>query len=192
MAADAWAWPAAVESYPGLMRRTVVLSLCLPGLILNGCLGRAVGALVAPQTLAAEVAYSVANQGTAAVEAATTTADIDRILAANPEAANSAELLALRGELAQRTLPATAPSSAVGASLPKDFERRGQVTGEAKGTTLLVEQRVVEDLRTFPGRAEAAPFTTARTSSIPPARPRIYQYGWNPDPKPLATRRGAE
>jgi hypothetical protein len=67
------------------------------GVVLQGCLGNVVAPLVAPQTVVAGTASSLVNRGMSAMDgaaqAAQTVADLDHILAANPDPVNRDELL---------------------------------------------------------------------------------------------------
>lgn len=173
-----------------------------------------IAALTAPESVVASTASALVDQGAAAVngatQAANTVSDLDRILSANPDAVNHGELMALREELGNRSIPESSKRKGI-APPPDEFDRRipasvrdhsyavGQYQGfrqighENYGTTLTVERDVVNDLAVETGRREVRPFAIARTSSIPPARESIYQYSWNPDPKPLVeARRGDE
>lgn len=196
------------------MRRRQVIALALLGTIFQGCLGTMVGALVAPQTVAVTSAGNLVNQGVSALDeaaqAATTADDIDRMIAQNPNAVNSAELMNLRGQLEQRSLPATQARQRGIPPPPSEFERRvkqparsepvytsgpgrsyRQIGPRRDGTQVLIENEIIDDLAPTPSRSESKPFTTTRTSSIPPYRIPIYQYGWNPDPEPLPERRSS-
>jgi hypothetical protein len=197
------------------MRRLAPLLLLAACLVLHGCLGSVLGTIVAPEAVVAGTAVNAVNEGVGAIngaaEAANTAADLDRIIANNPEAVNIGELRALSGELDTRSIPNQAAAPA-GPPPPRDeFDRRlpPEATGdgayhvtssggyrnvgaEHHGTVLVVQREVIDDLGPQVGRREVRPFTYARVSSLPPLREPIYQYGWNPDPQPLEARRGAE
>ena len=196
------------------MHRRQVIVLTVLGTVLQGCLGTMVGALVAPQTVAVASAGNLVNQGVSALDeaaqAATTAEDIDRMIARNPNATNSAELMNLRGQLEQRSLPATQARRRGIPPPPSEYERRltppprsepvyasgpghsYRLVGPRRdGTQVLVENEIIDDLSPAHSRSEPKPFTTTRTSSIPPYRVPIYQYGWNPDPEPLPERRSS-
>src|SRR4051812_25908302 len=72
------------------MRQLGLLGLLAVCLACHGCLGEVLGTVVAPQAVAAGAASNLVNQGASAVdganEAASTASDLDRIIAANPDA----------------------------------------------------------------------------------------------------------
>jgi len=173
-----------------------------------------IAALAAPESVVAGAASALVDQSAAAInganQAAQTVSDIDRILSANPDAVNNGELLALRDELGNRSIPESSKRKGI-APPPDEFDRRlpasvhahsyavgknqgfRQIGNEKYDTTLTVERDVVNDLTIETGRQEKRPFAVARTSSIPLARESIYQYSWNADPKPLVEgHRGEE
>ncbi len=82
-----------------------------------GCLQTLVGAMIAPESVAAAGASGGVNALASAVsgedlgsmtDVASTAADIDRILAAHPDAVNRPELEALRDELKMKSMPEAA------------------------------------------------------------------------------------
>lgn len=196
------------------MRHVGLVALLVACVFIQGCLGSLIGALAAPQSVISGAATSLVNQGVSAfdgaTQAASTVSDIDRIISDNPEGVNNTELAALRDELGKRAIP-DRPANRGIAPPADEFDRRlpppsqgdgsyrvapgqrfRQIGYERRGNQLVVQREVVDDLAADVGRQEASPFATARTSSIPPSREGIYQYSWNPDPKPLDEHRGGE
>ena len=146
------------------------LLLIVATLGLSGCLGSAFGVLTSPATVAAGAASGVGNRAFAG--SINPISDIDRILAANPEAANRGELGALRDSLAAdggSTARAPTPTTA------KEFDRHAQIPKPLRGDQVALETTAATGTTHGPAqRMEAKPFASARTSSLTPDVRRWY------------------
>ncbi len=153
----------------------VLLALATAGL--GGCLGSAVGVLTTPASVAARTAGGV---GTRVLNAGGgPVSDLDRILAAHPEAANSGELHALRDSLLDQGM--TEHGQAAPPAAPRDeFDRHARHRRAPRDQIRLERPAATGTRQTPPQREEPTPFANARTSSIPPDVRRWYNIPFTP------------
>lgn len=149
---------------------SVGLAAALLGL--GGCLGSAIGVLAAPQSVAAG---AVGGLGTRLLNAGGgPVSDLDRILAAHPEAANTGELSALRNSLLDQGIPVEG-TSASDTAPADEFDRHAQNPRRLRADRVALEPQVATGTRRGPAqRVESKPFANARTSRIPASVRRWY------------------
>ena len=154
------------------MRAAYPVLIAAAALGLGGCLGSAVGVLTAPVSMASG---AVGNVGTQALNAGGgPVSDIDRILTAHPDAANSGELSALRSSLLEQGLADPgAPAAAV--THADEFDRHARRSKRLRSDRPALDPPLVTGAVQGPlQREESKPFATARTSSLAPQVRRWY------------------
>lgn len=140
---------------------------------LGGCLGSAVGVVTAPAAIVASTASGFGNR---ALGVSGPISDIDRIIAAHPDSANSAELRALRDRLIEQGItehggPPPAPTAA------DEFDRHARQPRRLRPDRVRLELPAATGTRSGPPqRVEPRPFANARTSGLPPEVRRWYTF----------------
>ncbi len=182
--------------------RLAVLALLLVGTFGSaGCLGTAIQAVAAPQSLAANAAGQAATSTGNAVASALgpapayeqTIQDLDRIIAEHGDDDQADNLRALRERISQERGP-TAAHSPPWPAPPSEFDRRldpeakpvpraiytsgsGLMTSIApfdRGPQLIIEPPIDPGYIADSQRQEGVPYMPPRTSSLPDQPPRHY------------------
>jgi len=187
-------------------RLLVVLILLAGVLIVPGCAGL-LGVLLAPQSVVASTAATIAMQAGSAASSVLTEADgmaqtlgdLDRVIAANPDAVNADQMRGMRGDL-KKELDAVAPGSkAKGQARPppaSEFDRRAtapdggtqaalwkqgpggvQRTGEPSDTLVLERPRPLGGAATTGRDARSADqqrFASTQPGTLQAAPTRVY------------------